>query len=147
MHALALVMMMSASNLGECRADDCGCCYKSHSHSVCRDWDSYWCNLAKPCDHRMQCLPWPLEYPGARGYGWMAEGSAVTKDFPINVGPHAVKVVMGENGVPRAIRRSLAPAEPITPQPVAPDEPSPQSLRPTRHKSDVAAQARFRFVE
>ena len=107
MHALAFVALISASTLGECRSDDCGRCYKAHSHSVCRDWESYWCNLAKPCDFRLQCIPWPLEYPGARGIGWMSQGVAANRDTPINVGPHAVQVVMGEDGIPIALRKSL----------------------------------------
>jgi hypothetical protein len=145
MHALAMVALLSTSCMGECRSDDCGRCYKPHSHSVCRDWESYWCNLAKPCDFRLMCTPWPLEYPGARGIGWMAEGTAVTKDFPINVGPHAVQVVMGENGVPKAIRRPIYTPPPIT-SPASPPQPNLQSDG-ARHQTDVASQSRYRLVE
>jgi hypothetical protein len=75
----------------------------------------------------------------------MAEGTAVTKDFPINVGPQAVQVVIGENGVPKAIRRPIYIPSP-TPKPALPPQPNVQSDA-ARHQTDVASQSRYRFVE
>ena len=146
MHAFALMALMSASTVGECRADDCGRCYGPHSHSVCRDFEEFFCNISKPCDFRLRGNWWPMEYPGARGRGWMAEGTAVTRFTPINVGPEAVQVVMDENGIPKALRPP-APKPTSSVQPITPAEPPGGFFRSGRHHSDVTAQSRYRFVE
>lgn len=125
MYTAALTVLLAAGACGECRRDDCGQCYRP-VYSFQNSFYSFFCNLAPPCDCRMQQDYWPLEYPGARARGWQSHRVAVTRDTPINVGPHAVPVVYDEHGIPKVLgytndaemadrTPSPAPAEPVAP--------------------------------
>lgn len=148
MQTIALLVLMSAGACGELHRTDCGECSRPKAPARTA-WKEFWCNIARPCDIRMTKDYWPLEYPGARGRGWQAHGVAVTRDTPINVGPHAVRVTFDEFGVPIAIRedageiaagpRPATPAEPVPP-PAAP------GMREGRHRTDTPSHSRFRLI-
>lgn len=98
----AFVVLVAASLSGEIHRGDCGHCFRPR-HPTITAWREFWCNIAPPIDPRQMRPWWPLEYPGARGRGWVAQDVAVTRRTPINVGPAGVPVVLDPRGVPHAI--------------------------------------------
>lgn len=138
----AVLLIVSVTACGECRHDDCRSCQKP-PYSFHQSVYSFWCNLARSCDCDRRPDPWPLEYPGARARGWQAQGVAVTRDTPINVGPYAVPVEYDEFGIPHVIRQADPATQRQTPEPVYPAEPQ---VMPARHVTNVPMQSRFRFI-